>query len=731
MSQKYFKLILACILGLLFQTQQLWANVVSNSTAHTPQSFCVDSIMNNVYFYAPFYKTAITEYDADLYIKTKLNILRKNLFIRYLPSMFRPKHGMRKYIIETYNDLHYKAPDIYDQKIKAITGTTPKLKGASGNVLKYFHINIYSDALIKDKLISPLSRHARKYYNYEIERIDKGVGGHLEFTIKFTPKNKSFQLVRGHMIVSDKVWSIREIHFFGRTEYISVNWRIQMGEVGRPDEFLPKNYHIDATIRFLWNKIKGSYEAVMRYDDIKQKELCELKPKNRNYDLTEYYSLQYQDTVNKKERDFDKYRMLPLRSSEEQLYEEFYKLSDSLEIKKLDQTSQKKSTAFWGELGDFLLNKNTLNLYEVGTIRFSPIINPFLFSYSGKDGLRYKHKIKYNRLFRGDRVLRVTPTFGYNFKWREFYWKVHSDFNYWPQKRTGIELNVGRGNRIYSSEVLDDLKGQTDTINFNQFNLNYFKNLYVDFMHTWEVSNGLNVDIGISGNKRESPKSSLPDTIANQVEERFKGRYVSVAPRVRISWTPGQYYYMNGKRKINLHSEYPTFTIDWERSIKGFLSATGAHERLEVDVQHKIPLSMMRTFYYRLGGGKFTNQEQIYFVDFVYFAKNNLPEGWNDDIGGTFQILDRRWYNASQWYLRGNMVYEAPFLLLPHIRKYTRSVINERIYINALLMNQMHPYIELGYGIGTHIFDLGLFVSNANWKNTSLGFKITFELFNR
>ncbi|MGL5261237.1 MAG: DUF5686 family protein, partial [Bacteroides sp.] len=303
--------------------------------------------------------------------------------------------------------------------------------------------------------------------------------------------------------------------------------------------------------------------------------------------------------------------------------------------------------------------------------------------------------------------------------------------NYWPQKRTGIELNVGRGNRIYSSEVLDDLKGQTDTINFNQFNLNYFKNLYVDFMHTWEVSNGLNVDIGISGNKRESPKSSLPDTIANQVEERFKGRYVSVAPRVRISWTPGQYYYMNGKRKINLHSEYPTFTIDWERSIKGFLSATGAHERLEVDVQHKIPLSMMRTFYYRLGGGKFTNQEQIYFVDFVYFAKNNLPEGWNDDIGGTFQILDRRWYNASQWYLRGNMVYEAPFLLLPHIRKYTRSVINERIYINALLMNQMHPYIELGYGIGTHIFDLGLFVSNANWKNTSLGFKITFELFNR
>jgi putative nucleotidyltransferase with HDIG domain len=25
----------------------------------------------------------------------------------------------------------------------------------------------------------------------------------------------------------------------------------------------------------------------------------------------------------------------------------------------------------------------------------------------------------------------------------------------------------------------------------------------------------------------------------------------------------------------------------------------------------------------------------------------NLPQGWNDDIGGTFQMLDGRWYNAS------------------------------------------------------------------------------------
>jgi hypothetical protein len=37
----------------------------------------------------------------------------------------------------------------------------------------------------------------------------------------------------------------------------------------------------------------------------------------------------------------------------------------------------------------------------------------------------------------------------------------------------------------------------------------------------------------------------------------------------------------------------------------------------------------------------------------------------------------------------------------------------------------------LGYGVGTHIFDVGVFVSFANWKYHEVGVKATFELFNK
>lgn len=212
---------------------------------------------------------------------------------------------------------------------------------------------------------------------------------------------------------------------------------------------------------------------------------------------------------------------------------------------------------------------------------------------------------------------------------------------------------------------------------------------------------------------------------------KFRHTYNSFAPRVRLTWTPGQYYYMNGDRKVNLHSKYPSISVDWERGLSGVLQSSGSYERVEIDLQHQVSLGLMRDIYWRFGWGEFTNQKELYFVDFANLRRSNLPMGWSDDIGGVFQLLDGRWYNSSRKYIRGHLTYEAPFLLLRHLMKYTQYVLNERLYLNALVVPHLKPYLEVGYGIGTHIFDFGLFASFANWKYQEIGCKFTFELFNR
>ena len=43
------------------------------------------------------------------------------------------------------------------------------------------------------------------------------------------PKSKSFQLVGGYLIVSDNVWSVREMRFSGRNEMVRFNNLVEDG----------------------------------------------------------------------------------------------------------------------------------------------------------------------------------------------------------------------------------------------------------------------------------------------------------------------------------------------------------------------------------------------------------------------------------------------------------------------------------------------------------------------
>lgn len=715
-----------------------------------------DSIMEKVIFFAPLYERIIESYKAELYIKGWVNIRKKNHILRYIPSMFRPRKGVREYMMETYSDLHFTAPDIYDQKVKASVGTASEFWEMDGRLPEYFHINIYSSTLLYDKLLSPLAPNAKKYYTYRIDTV-MGERHARQYKIRFMPKSKSFQLVGGYLIVSDNVWSVREMRFSGRNEMVRFNNLVKMGNVGDSDEFLPLQYDVDATFRFLGNVVDGTYEAVLDYKNIIQKAPgsdIRKSVKKSKYDLSDSYTLRTDTNAFRRDTAYFKtLRPIPLTPHEETLYQDFFLRRDTLIRKKKPVN---KNLEFWGQIGDALISRYTVDLDKLGSVRCSPLINPFLLSYSGKHGISYRQEFKYNRIFRGDRLLRIVPRIGYNFKEKEFYWRVKSDFDYWPRKRAAFHLEFGNGNRIYSSDVLDDLKAIPDSIfDFNQIHLDYFKDLYLNLRHSWEIVNGLSLEVGISMHRRtevnrsrfELNYPSMPSvkSVTNvgsggssffpnfdpNVLNKFRHTYNSFAPRVRLSWTPGQYYYMNGDRKVNLHSKYPSISVDWERGISGVLQSSGSYERVEVDLQHQVSLGLMRDIYWRFGWGEFTNQKELYFVDFANLRRSNLPMGWSDDIGGVFQLLDGRWYNSSRKYIRGHLTYEAPFLLLRHLMKYTQYVLNERLYLNALVVPHLKPYLEVGYGIGTHIFDFGLFASFANWKYQEIGCKFTFELFNR
>ena len=87
---------------------------------YTHQEISADSIIERVMTFAPLYETIVSEYRANLYIKGKMDISEEEfLFSASAFHVSFAKGAFANILLETYSDLHYTAPNIYDQKVKA------------------------------------------------------------------------------------------------------------------------------------------------------------------------------------------------------------------------------------------------------------------------------------------------------------------------------------------------------------------------------------------------------------------------------------------------------------------------------------------------------------------------------------------------------------------------------------------------------------------------------------
>lgn len=691
-------------------------------------------ILKNIFQYSPFYARAVDEYKAELYLKGRIKVHKSNKLIRHIPSMFRLEKGVDDYMLESVSEMHFVAPDVYNRKVKAMSTTFPREKGQIVDLTDFLNMNIYSSSIMTDKLLSPLDQKSSRYYHYLLDTV-ADIRGRHQYKILVIPKFEGTQLVNGYIWVDGMDWTIHETYMEGKFDVITFKLHTIMGDSG-DEEFLPVRLNLNVEFKFMGNHLEMDAGAWMKYNSVVFTKDGKRKKSNKKHfhDLTEVYQLTCDTTklITDKEK-FEKLRPFPLTDEEDSLYNAWAVRKADKEIEKT-LNKKKKSTEFWGQVGDALVTNYNVNISGIGNVRCSPLINPVMLSYSHSKGVSYKQKFKYNRLFPNGRMLKITPQIGYNFTHKDLYLKGSVSFLYWPEKQGSFDVDAGNGNRIYSSVVLDKLKAMPDSLfDFEDMDLDYFKDIYMNAFHVVEPVNGLKIKTGVSMHWRylvNSKREELMDIFDKIERMKIRSEYNSFSPRIRIEWTPGMYYYMNGRRKMNVKSKMPTFILDYERGLKGVFGSADAHERWEFDVQQQIKLNQIRTFAYRVGGGLFTRMDNMYFVDFVNFRRSNIPEGWNDEIGGTFQLLDGRWYNSSRQYWRGHMTYESPFILLRPLNKWLGMIQHERLYAGILFMPHLNPYVELGYGIETHVFDAGVFISSINGKYDTVGFKFTFELFN-
>lgn len=682
-----------------------------------------DTLVSRLRVQAAIYCNNKPDYEADIFVKGNVDFLRRNRLQEYIPYLNKASKGENHYNAEFIGGVTFTNPNIYNQTMFAITSNKKRFVERHIEVIMATNLRLYVyDQYLYGNLYSPLAYKSDKYYEFSLDSIWHNNGA-TYYKIAFKPKITNFKFVDGHIIATDRNWSVREMVFSGGMEFMDYTSYVKMGNECTPDEFLPKKLEIRTDAKILGNHLSGIYTSSMRYTKITPSHFVRDRGRDK-YNLTLQYRTQV-DTLSARANFIVKFR-------------DSLHMADMSQIPDSDTSAVKvKTPSAWEKMSRFVINKHSFDLKNIGELKVNPLVSPVLFDYSTRHGISYTQKLKYTKITPKDKLYYLEPRIGYNFKYKEFYWGLKGEMNYAPKRMSRVFIDIGNGNKIQTDRIRNALFSLPFMVfDTAQLNLRNFRNSYARAGHKIELFNGFTLSTNIALHTyQETDNSNLtllyPNSrYAERAQQIARNTYRSFVPEIEISYTPHQYYYYNGERKVYLYSRYPTFTVNYAKAIENVFNSTTAYNRLEFDMSHKVDTGPMHTLYYRVGAGMFFNYTDLFFAEFNYFRKNNLPAGWDDDIGGAFQLLRRGHYNEVDKYLRANIRYDAPLLLVPSIFKNVKYITREKIYCNILFANTMKPYFEMGYGIGTYLFNVGLFWGGQVNKPDAVGVKFTFEIFN-
>ena len=689
-------------------------------------------LIQKVFSYTERNQLKIGYFESDIYLKFHMENVRRNMAMHFIPFVGKQERGQRSYIGESALRFSYTAPGIIDQKEIAFTSTMPYLKNMRDLFLTNLNISIYEPTLLRDRILSPIHRKNQYYYDY-LEEFTFDQDGESFCRLSIRSKVHNMQLVKGYMdivVATGRIATLYCEYTYNATQHFTI--KAEMGEDGLAS-LLPKKMEVSFNFKFLNNSSNIHIDALFKHSNIRpyNKQEVESLLAQSKHDLTSLYSLHTDTSSTLEGRPyFDLHRPIPLTTNEDSLYEAFQRTQSPTDTLLNGNTDEDEGIRL--NVEDILLSSHYLHFGPKGRIRIPPIITPSMAEWSNRKGLSLRTKLQLRYENNKGHQFLTDVHLGYNFKRKEFYWKTPISYTFSPHHNGTIHFEVGNGNRIYNSAQAEDVREQLSKdyrydslLNvFNGYSFNYYHDFYSKLGSSYDPLPGLRLKLELVYHNRTLVEWN-EEAEKNGLDHRIK----SLAPRIYVEWTPSLYYRWQNNRPQPVFSHWPTLSAEYERGLRT-ASFSSSYDRWEFEAKYRMQLYALRQIYLRAGGGFFTNRHSTYFVDYSNFSYNSLPSTWSDKMNGQFESLDSRWYNESEYYVRACASYESPMLLFSNLRPLTQYIKKERVYCNLLSVHALNPYMEWGYSVATHLFDVGIFAGLANKKSLSIGWSFSLNLFN-
>lgn len=647
-------------------------------------------LLEKVFGYAALIDTTAQDSIVKFsYQKFFISTDQRNFTLLAVPTLYTIAHGgARQFVGERYDRIVYDNTTQSKAERLIEINTIPHHRRTLTTLLKYLMPKIYHVTIIENQILSPFHRENKKLYKYHVYHLDNG-----NAKITFKPRINNTQLVRGAAIIDYDTGRIIETEMSGEHDMIHFRLTLNMGKEGLMS-LMPSSCRLESRFSFMGNKLHANYSVFLQ-DSILSQDSIEALPKELAMSQVRVEPL------------------TPLEQSVMDKYQERQIPKDT--IPRPEKKKNLAKTIFWDYVGDKLINRIRSNFgnNKQGYIRIDPLLNPLYLGYSSRRGITYKQKIRLTYLFSSNSDLFLEFKAGYSFKQRLFYYNIPFRFFYNRKHNGVIIMEIGNGNRISSYEIINEIKKEHgDSLKWDNLKMDLFKDTYLKLFNTYDFNDRFSFEVGMLYHHRKAVEKE-----AFRAANR-KATYNTFSPYLSLQYRP-----------IGWHG--PILTLDYERGYEKFLKST-VYERWEFDGSYIHPLSRIRSLSMRIGMGLYTNRDsKQYFLDFTHFRENNIPGGWRDDWSGEFELLSSEWYNASRYYLRANMTYESPLLLLTHTPWVGHFIELERIYVSGLSVKDLSNYFEFGYGFTTRWLSIATFVAMREGKYDGFGCKFGIELFRK
>lgn len=546
-------------------------------------------IMRKVIGMAPYYLNDVSYYKAEVYLKGNLVINRIPRLLQKSMKINSNDHGTSvsagskqpkeektlkagdSFLMESFNEMEFTAPDKYFQKVLSFNSTFPE-QGNDISPMDFIQASFYQPVLA-DMAISPLSPAAFSHYKFRY----LGSSPQGNFTInkiEVIPKRKSQQLFEGTIYVIEDLWCLHSVDL--TNENMVGKIRIQQLYVPvQNDIWMPVSHKFEINIGIIGFKADAGYGSSVKYLEVRPN-LALQKPKSIPVDYTgkPVASVNKPDTVVSKarqqidkilekdkisNRDMVKLSRLMEKESEKSILNDSSK--KNLEIK--DQTTHviekdatKKDSAYWAEIrpiplsdvemralriSDSLKAESSLRKMKNDTIlssdkkkksafiktmkyvisghtwsdttglrfTYGGLIDSKNFSFNTVDGFIYGMNFSLYKSWKKNRSFSMYPDIRYAFNREQLMWRVSANYMFNGLKQKQIYLRTGTTSKdIANAGSINTFLNSMSSLFFKKNYLKLYDSRYVTLGYTTELSNGLNIGVSTTYEDRRVLENS-------------------------------------------------------------------------------------------------------------------------------------------------------------------------------------------------------------------------------